>query len=198
MWRSDVSGKEHQLERSGTARRRAIIRWSIGIAATLLLALVAWQLVSTPALGKQELLALYLQDHFTNAETRKSDTPTDQLRQESISAYNGKDFAQAARLRQQVVDRDSAVTKDDFFYLGLSYLYQQPPNTEQAIQWLRRAQTLPGRKYALEGQWHLALAYLAQGQDEQARPLLENLIGGQQWKAREASALLPLLAVPDE
>ncbi len=183
---------EHQLDRVQTGKRRVILRWVAGIAATLLLAVAAWQWLSPQTPNKQELLALYLQDHFSNAETRKSDTAVDELRQEAISAYKRKDFQQAAILRQQLVDKDSALIKDDFFYLGLSYLYQQPPNTKQAITWLLRAQEMPGRKYQLEGQWSLALAYLAQGEDEKARPILEVLVTGQQWKTEEAAALLLL------
>ena len=191
-WRKRLKD-EHQLDRGAHSNRRIALRWIAGIAATLLLALVGWQLLLPEAPQKEELLAQYLQDHYTDAITRKNGEISNQLRQEAISAYNEKDFGRAAALRQQLLAEGLAITKDDYFYLGLSYLYQQPPNTEQAIQWLLQAQAMPGRKYALEGKWSLALAYLAQGNDNQARPLLEELVEDQQWKAEEAAELLRLL-----
>lgn len=190
-WSQKLAQEQH-LERKGTSRKIRIL-WMAGIAASLLLGIVTWQFLSESVSSKKELVAMYLEDYVVNDETRKGGAGDELLRQESIEAYNREDFVQAAILRQQVVDRDSAVTKADLYYLGLSYLYQEPPQAQKAIPILEKSSQLPGRRFALEGQWYLALAYIVNNEDDKARPILEQLIDLQQWKAEEAAALLQLL-----
>lgn len=182
----------HQVERVAKGGRRVSLQWAIGIAASLALLLTMWFVLTPAQPSKEELLAVYMQEKFGNSETRKEGIIGNELRLEAISAFENTDFARAATLRQQLVDQDSALIKEDFFYLGLSYLYQQPPNTTSAVQYLRQTSEMPGRKFAAESRWSLALAYLLQGDDDLARPILEE-IATEEWKPEAAARLLEVM-----
>lgn len=186
---------EHQLERNvGTGRVR-LLRWGLSIAAAVLLAIAAWFVLAPASPNQGELLAAYLEDHLGNGgAARQQGSADNELRVGAIEAYQSEDYAQAAVLRQELIDQGGVnIIKDDFFYLGLSYLYQTPPKAQEAITYLERTNEMPGRKFELEGQWSLALAYLLDGRAADARPILERLVAGDSWKAEEAGLLLETL-----
>ncbi|MEL6969801.1 MAG: hypothetical protein AAFO02_06500 [Bacteroidota bacterium] len=173
-------------------RRTTIIRklrpW-LAIAASLALILSVVYLWPVTPKDRYALLDEYLAQPFANKEGRKSDAILDSLRSYAIAAYTQGDFSEAARLRQQLVDRDSAIIEEDVLYLGLSYLYQNPPQGEAAIPHLERASQWSFGKFTAESRWYLALAYLQAEQIPTARELLQE-IAASNWKSGEAEELL--------
>lgn len=168
------------------------VRWSAGVAAALLIGIVAWQVVGDSSPSYQALTNEYLAMHYPNNETRKGASDISEQRGQAIAAYNRKDFATSARLRALVTTSEEATT-DDFFFLGLSYLYQETPQGAEAIEPLLQATKDPTEELQDEAKWYLALAYVAAGQFTEARALLEERIRAGVWKVAEAKALLDSL-----
>ena len=77
------------------------------------------------------------------------------------------------------------------FYLGLSYLYEDVPDNEKAINHLAKSKELnPTSQLAPQANWFMALAYLKQGKIKEAKALLQLVIDANIWKKVEATALL--------
>lgn len=187
----------HRLEEEYGIRRTAATRtiqlnwrrWSMGVAAALLIGIVAWQAVGDRSSSYQSLTEEYLALHYANNETRKGASDISEQRGAAIDAYNREDFATSARLRTVVTASEEATTKD-FFFLGLSYLYQNPPDGALAIEPLRLAMADPSGELQDEAKWYLTLAYVSAGQFANARELLDERISAGVWKVAEAKALL--------
>ena len=116
--------------------------------------------------------------------------PLQRLR--SVDAYNAGDFVTSARIRE-IVTASPEATTEDFFFQGAAYLYQVPPQGENAIEPLLRAGVDPTGELYYESRWHLALAYVAAKRYDEARPLLQERIDANSWNAEKAAALLEAL-----
>jgi hypothetical protein len=190
---ADKLTKEYGISRSSSANtfRMTTTRWIIGVAAVLLVGVVSWQLLISTG-SYTTLTNEYLAIHYPNNETRKGATNLSELRAAAITAYNNKDYQQAAELRSQVVEQAEA-NEYDFFFLGLSYLYQQPAQTELAIRAFQQAINYPAKELLQESEWYLSLAYLKANQLDQARTLLQKRVKDNRWNAEKAARLLKAL-----
>lgn len=176
---------------SGQISGRMILRWSLSVAAALLIGIVAWQVIGDHSPTYQSLTKEYLATYYPNNELRKGATEISKKRSEAIAAYNKEDFETSARLREEVVVLPGA-NSEDYFFLGVSYLYQNPPKGELAIEPLLKGLEDPARTSLLEEEtkWYLTLAYVQAGQFAPARELLEERIQKGGWNASKASDLL--------
>ncbi|MEL6658891.1 MAG: hypothetical protein AAFP77_10345 [Bacteroidota bacterium] len=190
-WQQQLKDDYQMPPRRRTSVIRKLRPW-LAIAASLALILSVVYLWPVTPKDQYALLDEYLAQPFANKEGRKSDAILDSLRSYAIAAYTEGNFSEAARLRQQLVDRDSAIIEEDVLYLGLSYLYQDPPQGQAAIPHLERARQWPFGKFTAESRWFLALAYLQAEQIPAARQVLEE-IAASNWRTVEAEALLKQL-----
>jgi thioredoxin-like negative regulator of GroEL len=112
---------------------------------------------------------------------------SDQKADTWVDAYRRGDYQQAGalldNLRQESQDNAPMLK----YYAGLSHLYQLPPQPTPAIKYL--SQVNEGT-FAQQAQWYLALAYLLNGQTEEAGALLENIVAAQAYHHEEAAELL--------
>lgn len=187
----DYGIKRETTTTSTKTRRLQLIRWGGSIAAAVLVGLAIWQ-VAQPQLSYQELTNNYLSVYTSSNERRKGAEDISEQRTLAIDAYSDRDFVRAAELRQIVVQSPEA-TEDDYFYLGLSYLYQEPPQVAAAINALQTGLALPARELTEEMQWYLSLAYLKAERISEARLLLNQIVENQQWNAKKAGRLLKVL-----
>ncbi|WP_367391307.1 tetratricopeptide repeat protein [Lewinella sp. LCG006] len=193
--------EEYGITRDGASGGRVvpmkIMRWSLSVAAALLIGVVAWQVVGDQSPTYQSLTKEYLAAHYPNNELRKGATDISELRGAAIAAYNEEDFETSARLREEIVKLPEANT-EDYFFLGISYLYQDPPQGELAIEPLQKAVADPTGTGLIreETEWYLTLAYVEAGRFTAARKLLHKRIRSGGWNASKASDLLQSL--PEE
>jgi hypothetical protein len=187
--------EEYGITREGTpgARiaSRKMLRWSLRVAAVLLIGMVAWQVVGDRTPTYQSLTQEYLAAHYPNNELRKGATKISEKRSEAVFAYNRGDFEKSARLREEIVLMPEANT-EDLFFLGISYLYQDPPKGEQAIEPLEKAVADPTGTSLIqeESEWYLTLAYVEAGRFAAARKMLNEKIRNGGWNASKATDLL--------
>lgn len=187
--------EEYGITRDGAANRRIarmkILRWSLSVAAALLIGVVAWQVFDNTKPTYQSLTREYLAAHYPNNELRKGATEISELRGAAVAAYNQGDFEASARIREEIAMMPQANT-EDFFFLGISYLYQDPPKGEQAIEPLQKAVADPTGTGLIqeEAEWYLTLAYVEAGRFAAAREMLEKKIRNGGWNASKARDLL--------
>jgi tetratricopeptide (TPR) repeat protein len=177
-------------EQASVKTRLRPIRPLLAIAATIALLLTVGYFIMPMDSGAQQLTAQYLAEPFPNSEERKGSEEVMELKTSAIAAYAAHDFKQAAILRQSLVEQVDTPTQNDYFYLGLSYLYQQPAQPDQAIVYLQKAVSFDKSTLMEESSWYLALAYLDAGQKENARQQLQQIVERQSWQWENAKILL--------
>jgi thioredoxin-like negative regulator of GroEL len=89
-----------------------------------------------------------------------------------------------------MVTASPEATTEDFFFLGVAYLYLIPPEAVKAIAPLIRAGADPSGELYDEARWHLALAYVETKQFAQAREILTERHQASTWNAERAAELL--------
>lgn len=184
--------EEFGVRRNPVKVKTAYHRWWIGLAAAIA-GLVVWTIFPSQPNQLQQLTDEMLAVPFANSEERKSLDSLSELKVAAIAAYNQGDFKTAAARRQQYVDQTTAAGKEDFFYLGISYLYQRPARPKRAVEQLEKAYRFTGGRYHRETRWFLALAYIKDERYSDARPLLQMIVTDAKWRVEEAMQLLAYL-----
>lgn len=172
-------------------RRLQLIRWGGSIAAAILIGFAIWQ-ISSPQLDYQALTAEYLSEHMPETDRGKGWAEVLDQRNAAIQAYVTEDFVGAAELWKLVSEAEQAEAKD-FFYLGLSYLFQKESQSEAAITALQQAMQFSDKSIQEESRWYLSLAYLQAEQPQNALPLLQEIVDRREWKHANARKLLKRL-----
>ena len=108
---------------------------------------------------------------------------------EAIRAYQERNYRNASLTIEAMIPTGK-IQPEHYFYLGLSYLYADPPDYDKAINNLMRAKVLNEEHFGLQSNWYLALAHLKQDNRMAARPLLQMIISQGDWKKSEANELL--------
>lgn len=182
--------KREEKPKSTHVRKMPWLGWGIGLAAAFLIGVFTWQSINGADTAEyQDLTRSYLAMHYQNNELRKGSSATSLQRLKSVDAYNEGDFATSAYYREMVTASPEATT-EDFFFQGIAYLYQKPPEAEKAIAPLIRAGAAPTGELYEEARWHLALAYLETEQLGLAREILEERHQAGTWNAERAAKLL--------
>ena len=110
-------------------------------------------------------------------------------RADAIQAYRVKDFKTSAAIRKTIVD-SSEYTPEDQLYLGLSLLYQSPPQANDAIMVFETILADDDVKSDEEARWFLALAYLQADQVDAAKEVLQEIVDNNSWNAKNASEII--------
>lgn len=184
--------EEYKVSRSGTALgKRVSLRWVMAAAAAVLLVMVAFSqwFIGSNATSVQHLAADFLQEErFSHSDTRKSGIGEHTLRQDAIDEYMSGDFTKAIKNWEQLQVKNEA-TREDQFYLGLSYLYDQ--QFQKAVATLQLPVEQPD-KFEQERSWFIALAQIQLGDVASAQTRLERIQPGQ-WNYEKAQKLLQSL-----
>jgi len=145
------------------------------VAASVLLFAVISLLVfqySQSGSSPQQLANTYLTEHYS-APTILRNT-TDELEEnwkKAITAYKKDDFVQSATLIEKVIQQGKA-KEEQYYYLGLSYLYQDKEMASKAIQNFDKVQD---SLYLEAAQWYKSLALIKLGKIKEAKGLLLQL-----------------------
>ena len=129
-------------------------------------------------------------------ETLSRKGNVEELRLQAVASYNSREYATATRYFEQLSKIDQAV--DWGFYIGLCRLYQK--QSDLAIQSFTVILNQPNKKYEIEANWYLGLAYTMNKDFKSAKKYLEFVANRSDdemaWKVKEARALLN--ALPEE
>lgn len=161
----------------------------IAVAAALILALGLGLLFmpnNENSLLVDELKTPYAAPVVTMGENNSN---PDQIWQESISAYQLKDYKKVISLLSEK-EQNFSLNSEQKFYLGMAYLYQENGQTQKAVQYLTTAKKENPRLYEENSNWYIALAHLKANQKEVAKEYLQKIVSTKSWKHREAQLLL--------
>ncbi len=168
-------------------KKRALSRW-MGWAAVLLLmgvGMVAYLFFGKSGNAQSSVIA-YLADPYP-VTVFLSNQPTGAW----VAAYQDGNYQQASVLLKNTLQngQDNAMLK---YYTGLSYLYQHPRQPAHAITYL--SQVKEGA-LAQQADWYLALAYLLENNEEEAQPLLQQIVDTRAFRHEAAVELLDRIAL---
>ena len=167
------------------------LRWLIGTAAVLAIALSAYFLLQTQQHTYQQLADDYVENMPLMADQlvyRKGEFDVDKTRLNANEAYLEEDFKLAIQYWNELITNDAA-TDYDRFYLSISYLRNSRDGAQKAIDILIRIKPdLPGLEQEIN--WALSLAYMRSGQLPQAQELLENIVRNEAYMSAKAQKLL--------
>jgi len=85
-------------------------------------------------------------------------------------AYQNTQYKEAAQLFEKIKQPGNL----EYFYLGLSYLYQNPRVTKKAIQNFEKVIEIPNN-YTEEALWYIGLSHLLQNDKVEARSYLNQI-----------------------
>lgn len=172
---------------------RRSINWIRNIAAVFILGLglsMAWLMFSSPEAGEladEQLMEIYKKPKaFMN-----NGVDVDSNWKNAIAAYEEGQFSVVVAAIESSMSKNSEQLDEKHFYLGLSYLYEDVPNYDKALDHLAKSKELnSSSQLAPQVNWFMALAYLKQGKIKEAKALLQLVIDANIWKKAEATALL--------
>ena len=180
----DPSASENINETPLTIEKRAVpekatpkISWYknplLKVAASLLFFALVGLLVfkNLPGSSPTQLADSYLTKHYAAPSVTMGDN-VDELWQKAISAYKSDDFIKSSTLLEDIVAQKQA-KEEHFYYLGLSYLYQNPSKANQAITNLDKVK---GKYYGEAAQWYKSLALIKLDKISDAQKLLKILV----------------------
>ncbi len=180
------------VDRPNANKRARLLPFFLTIAAGLALLLTLYILIprqaKAPSLQAQVQQQL-TKDIFPHSAIRKGPNELDDLRYQFSQAYAGEDFKLAITLGEQITQLGNS-SRDDLFFLGLCYLYNE--QAEKAIPFFVpiSQQISSSARFEREAQWFLALAYLKLAREQAAIPLLKELEKSNSWKSSDAASLL--------
>lgn len=176
--------EEYDTHRQHSIRKlRPLVRWSLGIAASISLLLIAYFYLLAPVNNSPDQLA--------NAFLQESKPPASENirkgegREEASEWYDSKQFEKAIPLFEKIIAGNAAENKDRLL-LGISYVYTEEYAKATAILLdFRNNSSLEDQKYSDQLNWYLAIAYIKQGNIEQAKAELSQLQEGD-WQYPKA------------
>ncbi len=106
----------------------------------------------------------------------------------AITAYRSEKYD----LVVEELKKLPSLTDEQRFYLGLSYLYQEPSLAINAIESFEPL-FLKSGDFREEALWFVALAYLEKGDKEAAKELLERIVQEDSWNVEKAKEVKNLI-----
>ena len=190
--------KEYGVFRQKAAdKRRVLSFWKKGLAIAATVALLAtaiWLLFPAGPISYQQLATSYIENLPIMADQgvfRKGTVEETELRLQANAAFAAKNYEEAIRFWTAIEDQGS-LTDYDRFYLGTSYLLDDPAMASRAVDYLSNLSEIPA-ELEQERDWVLALAYIRTDQLVEGKSLLQKIVQNQQYMATDAEELLPLL-----
>ena len=194
-WQQLLEQKETPIRQ--LTPRKQTLGWIRSIAAVFILGLglaLGWLLFSGPNVDKiatQHLMEIHA-DPTAFADDNNT-TEVDLNWGKAIKAYQEGEFSIAVASIESSIRNNPKNLDDKYFYLGLSYLYEEVPNFDKAIANLEKSKELnPNSLLISSTNWYLGLAQLKKGNNEAAKVLLQKVVDDKNsdWKKTEATALL--------
>jgi len=164
-------------------------RYGIAAAGLVLLATLAVWLAGPSSIDRQ--VNDFLADHHVAPEVTRSERSTTPAWEDLRLAYSENDFTKANQILSGMNPEEQNSPRYHF-YAGLVQLYKQPPTYDAAVKHLEKALTYQSA-YDEETNWFLSLAYLKNGQSDEASTLLKQIVVKQAWNWKFAQLLLTKL-----
>ena len=149
-------------------RTRRIYRWSIAATILLITAIgISFFIGNKQTVSPDQLFAAHFElPKVSNIRTNSSDHP---IFEQAVTAFYEKSFTTVLDLLSpQATDPDISLSSDALIMLGVSHLALN--NLSQAINVLQKVDS-SGSLYQ-DAEWYLALAYLKNGQTNEAKQIL--------------------------
>ncbi|MEM9829023.1 MAG: tetratricopeptide repeat protein [Bacteroidota bacterium] len=165
-------------------RRRSFFPMAIAASVALLI-LAGWWIFNLQTSSPESVYAAY----FTPAEglptTLGYSTNTDFA--EGMVSYKLEEYTEALEYWQPLLEVDP--TNDTLnYYVGVTFLANEQPDS--AIDYLTTVVSGEQSSFRTPAQWYLALAYLKTDEQEQAKPLLEDLANRDNSYQSQSSEIL--------
>jgi hypothetical protein len=169
-------------------------RLAIGIAAAILILLAGIWVFQPKTTDSSALFADNFQAYPPPARLRGESTQN-QIWDAARTAYLQENYAQAAQQFEALLAQDSLQQPLYLvhFYAGISQLAKVPPQLPAAIDHLLFVAATDSDYYQ-PAQWYLALAYVRNGEEHQAKALLEKMAAESSYRKDAVEALLKELA----
>lgn len=192
LWQQELA-KDYQIHRpeGRIINNRKRIYKAIGIAASILLlfSLLFFLYQETKQPDYLQLTDNYITTkriHNISA-IKKGPSELEALRLNAALAFNKTIYEEAIDHYHKIL-RGEDIKTEDYYYLGLSYLYQGTP--ELAITYFLQGKAhSQGDLFYQEINWFLALAYIKTNQIKEARSVLTS-IKSNEWNYNKAQSLL--------
>ena len=186
-----AEGIERETAAQPTGVRRVnMLRYAIGLAASILLVAVVWQFLGAPAKTASQLADNYIStDRFESPSVRMGTVEDEKNWADAKNAYRDAHFETAAKSIEAIPNP----TTEQQFYLALSYLYQKQANFEKAAAGFNAILKKGDGNFKDESRWFYALTLIKMDKKAEAKPILEEILRGGGWKSKEAKTVLDKL-----
>ncbi len=149
------------------------LNWGIIILVVVVLAVVGyffWQQQNiSNSVEPEQIFASYYEPYPSSSITR-SNVDTDEAYQNAIKAYNNEKYSEAIEgLTTKPADIPTQLL------LSNCYLKVSPPETQKAIEALKSIAEGDSDLYSTTANWYLALAYLQNNQENEAKAIFKDL-----------------------
>jgi len=159
--------------KKGTAWKRWL---GLGLAASLIAVLIAFATIYNNPKPPFDVVAqvdTYFEPYPNITTSRSIDSTLKKAYEAGLEAYTKEQYELALKYWQQVPD--SAISWQQWRYMGNAYLALRPSYATQAIEALQQAQAQESVQNGIT-QWYLALAYVNNKEPEKAEPILQAII----------------------
>ncbi len=133
----------------------------------------------------------YLEKSFYNPTSTRGDNNNTAAWTQAVEAWQKKEFKKASQVLEPLAQA-ATITQEQEYFLALSYLYQNPAQTDKAIPILQKLQASNGR-FQQQADWFLSLALVQKEDIKAAKTQLQQIIDQKGWKAKQASELIRAL-----
>ena len=183
---TEQSEKIASLNNSGRIRA---IRIALSAVASIVLLLLSWFVYQSLSLSPHEkLLSEEFSKPYIEAIGRKGSL--EDLKLKAVESYNQREYAAAENYFEQINEIEEGL--DWYFFIGLCRLYQK--QADLAIQSFTTILDQPDKKYEIEANWYLGLAYTMKEDFTAAKKHMQFVIdqsdADREWKVKEAKAFL--------
>lgn len=178
------------VDASMRARKGNPLKYIAGLAASILLVAMMWQLLSVPSKTVSQLADSYIQsDRFESPSVRMGTVADEKNWSDAKNAYRDAHFETAVT----AVEAIPTPTTEQQFYLSLSYLYQKQVDLDKAALGFKTILTSSDGNFKDEARWFYALTLIKMNNIPAAKPFLEEILRGGGWKSQDAKILLDKL-----
>lgn len=184
----DLQKKNDVPEKDDRKEKVIAWPWVLPIAAAITLAIIAggyfWQMAGTDSLTIE---------HVALGGPSKGEKTAEESK--ALKAYDQQDYSRAKQLFYEIPDDEKSDKELFYNAMTLLLLNQQeahPDDLTQAIQYLEQLSKGHGN-YKEMAEWYLALAYLAKGDEDRAKVLLNEIAQNPHPYSEEAKKKLKQL-----
>lgn len=167
--------------------------WAIAASIAILIAVasVLYFNVNAGSLTNEQLFADNFEVPVLLDKTRSSVSETAAILEDAYHHYENEEYEVAASQFKKIIETDTA-SMSVYFYAGISNMSKTPPDYNLALQNLEQVITQDNGSLVNEAKWYKALIWIKQGNDDNVKPLLEELSKGGKYR-QKAKDLLEVL-----